>query len=120
MRIVYPFISCIFVKVITNTKTNIMKKLIILVVVLMTALFSYATEPTDPPTDEKEIYFGHYRQSINYLGRLEKSNTFIYKAQTKTAFERLTKKFITESNKGYIKNLRIVVRYKNQKTTVKL
>jgi hypothetical protein len=95
-----------------------MKNLFAVLLVVFTLSFSYANDNTTPTAETEMICFGDYVDYVAYQGKIEKTNTFIFIVSNDRTFRQLTKQKIFRYNKGYIKNCKILIKYKNKKTLV--
>lgn len=109
-----------------------MKNLVLLLVVALLSIVNVnATEPVTEPTNKvtkaqleankkqaEMITFGMYQDNVKFIGKVERTNTLIFSTNNYNTFKRLSKQRITEYNKGYVSNVKVLVRYHNRKTLV--
>ena len=100
---------------------NLVRSILVLVTMLLTATtFANNTEPIKgiETITQHDIVFGMYVDTIKFIGKNEKNNRLVFKTDNQNTFVRLSKK-LYEYNKGYIKNVTIVLKHKNKKHIVR-
>ena len=102
-----------------------MKNLVLVFIfILVATLKGYSSEPiknvkeTTKVTAE-DVVFGNYADNIKFISKISKSNTLMFKATTKRAYDMLSEFKIMKYNKGYINNVTIIIKYKNKKRKFK-
>ena len=102
---------------------NLVRSILVLVTMLLTATtFANNTEPIKEikKITQHDIVFGSYVDNVKFLGKFVKSNRLVFKTDNYNTYLRLSNNKIYEYNKGYIKNVTIVLKYKNNKHIVRL
>ncbi len=100
---------------------NLVRSILVLVTMLLTATtFANNTEPIKgiETITQHDIVFGMCVDNIKFIGKFNKINRLVFKTDNQNTFIRMSKK-LYEYNKGYIKDVNVVLKYKNKKIIVR-
>jgi len=99
---------------------NLVRSILVLVTMLLTTtMFANNTEPIKKIT-QHDVVFGMYIDNVKFIGKFDKTNTLVFKTSNYNTFLRLSNNKLYEYNKGYIKNVNLMLKYKNKKYLVRL